>query len=363
MTRMMGCKARLYPTADQKNQIDRTLGCCRFLYNHMLDRQIKAYKRRGEHLSYNEMQNLLPDMKKRLPWLAESDSQAEKYACRQLDEAYRRFFKKQGGFPKFKSKKRGTQSYTTTNGASIKVFEDSVKLPLIGTVRCKGLRHIDGVISKATVQKTPSGKYFGSILYKAEVADTAPANKAIGLDVGISDFAVDSNGKHYPNPKYLNKSLKKLRLEQRRFSRTRLGSKNHEKQRVVVAKLHEHIHNQRVDHHHKLSRNLVNENQIIAVEHLNISGMVQNKKLARSITDASWGEFFRQLEYKCFWAGRTLIRVPTFYPSSQLCSCCGYKNSEVKDLAVRSWTCPQCGASHSRDANAAKNILNKALTM
>lgn len=256
-----GFKYRLYPTQEQAEKINRTLGCCRYVYNHMLDRRQKAYKRRGERMTYIDMQNLLPGMKKYLPWLAEADSQALKYACRQLDTAYKNFFLG-AGFPKYKSRHDHRQSYTTTAASSIHVFEKTIQLPTLGEVPCRVSRQIRGKICRATVSRTPSGKYFVSVLCDVDDMPAAPVpvNEAIGLDVGITCFATDNNGRKYENPKYFNSALKRLRREQRRLSRKQKGSKNREKQRVIVARCYEKVANRRNDFLHKLSTSLINEN-------------------------------------------------------------------------------------------------------
>lgn len=363
MFKFVGNKIRLYPTKEQAQKIDKTIGCCRYVYNYMLKRQEKIYFRRKEHLSYIDMQNLLPDMKKYLPWLTEADSQALKYTCRQLANAYKNFFKGLCDKPKLKRKHNSLQSYTTTHNDVIKILDKKIKLPILGIVKCKGLRYINGKIYKATIRKTSSGKYFVSILYKVEIEDVQqiPISNIIGIDVGIKDFAVDSNGNHYSNPKFLLKSLKKLQREQRKLSKKVFKSKNWDKQRIRVAKIYEHISNQRYDHHHKLSRKLTDENQVIGVEDLDIKNMLNNHDIARNIIDASWNSFLRMLEYKMLWKNQRIIKVSPFFPSSQLCSYCGYKNQLLKNLNIRQWTCPICGTNHQRDENAAKNILQETL--
>ena len=366
MTIHHGYKYRIYPTLAQIHLINLIFGCCRFVYNYFLDVRRNMWSTKKISVSYTETSKMLT-MLKRDPdyiWLADADSIALQESLRDLDKAYRNFFSKRAGYPKFKSKRNHYQSYRTRcQNNNIRIEGKYIILPIIGKVRIKLHRTFEGDIVNATISRTPTGKYYVSLCIKEGLIPKPNGGGENGLDVGVKEFYTDSNGNTVDNPKALKKYERKLRREQHRLSRKKKGSRNYEKQRMRVAAVHEKVYNIRTDLLQKESTRLVSENQVIARESLNVKGMMRNRHLSKAIQDASWGRFFEMLEYKAFEYGCDIIKVPAFYPSSQTCSCCGYKNPIVKNLHVRDWTCPECGAYHDRDHNAAINILNKALTL
>lgn len=359
-----GVKFRIYPNKEQQTIINQTLGCCRLIYNKGLAMRNEAYQN-GNKIGYSQTSTMLTELKKQddFVFLKVVDSIALQQSLRDLDRGFVNFFQKRARHPQFKSKHNRHQSYRTINqGDNIRIVGKYIKLPKLGYVKvCQSMEV--GKINNVTIEHTPTGKYFAVLNVDFEPQPMLNQGGSIGIDVGIKEFYSDSNKNTVSNPKYLEKSMRKLIREQRKLSRKEKGSSNRNKQRIKVALVHEKITNQRNDFLQQQSTMLIRENQTICIEDLKVKNMMRNHKLAQHIGSASWSKFFDMLSYKATWYGNDIVKIPTMYPSSQTCSCCGYKNPLVKNLAIRNWECPKCQTKHDRDTNASINILNKGLQM
>ncbi len=347
-------KFRIYPNKEQKIMFAKTFGCVRFVYNLMLADKIKHYQQTGKNLSVTPAR-----YKSQYEWLKEVDSLALANAQLNLQTAYKNFFRnKNAGFPKYKSKKKSRKRYTTNNQhGSIRIEGGKIKLPKVGYVKIIQHRPMIGTIKSVTVEQTPTNKYYVSILveYESQVPEVEP-HKFIGLDYSMHELYVTSEGERANYPRYFRKHEKKLARLCRWHSRRKLGSKNRERMRMRVCLEYEKITNQRMDYLHKKSYRLAEEYDAVCIETLDMRTMSRLLRFGKSVSDNSFGKFRQMLSYKLYFRGKRLIEVDKWYPSSQLCHVCGYKNAEVKDLSIRSWKCPSCGAEHDRDINAAINI-------
>ncbi len=354
---------RLYPNKKQEIILTKTFGCVRFIYNRMLSDKIKHYEETNQKLN-----NTPAQYKPEFEWLKEVDSLALANAQMNLQTAYNNFFRSpKVGFPKFKSKKNNHHSYTTNyvNG-NISIDNGYIRLPKVGLVKLKQHRNIssDYKLKSATISQTPSGKYYASVLfeYEIQVKQKEPVT-FLGLDFSMHELYKDSNGNEPCYPRYYRRAEKQLKREQRKLSHMQKGSNNRNKQRIKVALLHEKVTNQRKDFLHKQSRQITNAYDCVCIEDLNMKAMSKALRFGKSVSDNGWGMFTAFLKYKLEEMGKELVKVDKFFASSQICSVCGYKNSDTKNLSIRAWDCPECGAHHDRDVNAAINIKNEGMRL
>jgi len=379
-------KLRIYPSEEQEILINKTFGCCRFVYNFCRGQQKKEEDMwklvnemvaqgyfsennyEGKFFNKNENIKYITELKQTYEWLKEVDNTSLQCSVENLAKAYDKYYKKQGKLPKFKSKRNTVQSYTckwnkTSRGGTIRIENDCIVIPKVGKLKfSKGDRlRPEGQIINATISKTNSNKYYISLTCKVNIKEKKKTYQNIGIDLGLKVFCTMSNGKIVENHKFLNKGLKKISKLQKALSRKTKDSANWIKNKLKLAEAYEKIANQRYDFLQKLSTKLINNYDVICMEDLKVSNMLKNKKLSKAISDAGWGMFKTMLKYKAGWYGKTIKEVNTFYASSQICNICGYKNIIVKNLKIRLWECPNCHKLHDRDYNASINILNEGL--
>lgn len=356
---LQATRIRLYPTQEQEEILARQFGCARWAWNDALATTQKLYQETGKGLTWVAMLNRLPALKAEHEWLKECDSQVLQSSLRHLASAYQNFFDKRGKYPRFKSK-HGRQSIQYPQ--RVKIDTNRIRLPKVGLVKCVVHRDIIGAIKTVTVSKNACGHYYAAVLTEdgRKLPPVSTDGKAVGIDVGLTHLAVTSDGNTFANPRHIRKHERNLKRKQQKLSRAKKGSNSRNKARLKVARVHERISNARRDYLHNVSRRLVNENQVIAVEDLNVKGLTKNHNLAKAISDAGWGELCRQLEYKAAWDGKAFIKVGRWFPSSKACSDCGFIQDKMP-LDVRAWKCGNCGSQHDRDVNAATNIKQEAL--
>jgi putative transposase len=352
-------KVRIYPTEQQKEQLARAFGSTRWLWNRFLALTNQTYKNTGKGLSRYDLQSQLPSLKKEYQWLRETYSQCLQVVCLNLSRAFINFFEKRSQFPRFKSK-HGKQSLSYPQ--NVKILENVIKFPKLGEIYAKIHRPVEGKVKTVTISKNKAEQYYVSILLEdgKQLPQQTAKGKVLGIDMGLTDFCITSDGSKYANPRWIDRHEGNLIRKQQALSRKQKGSKNRAQARLKVAKVHNRISRCREDFHHKLSRKIVNENQVICVENLNIKGMVKNHCLAKSISQVGWGSFMTMLKYKAEQEGKVYLEIDRFFPSSKTCSNC-LNIVDSLPLDIRVWTCDSCGTKHERDINAAINIRDEGM--